>query len=181
MQSGMENGIKQEHQSNEFPLPLCAGCKRLWNANKEAVDEERLAALRFDGIPQKSRNVRAAKFLHLSDTGWRGDVNLRHVIADHVDADEDEATLAQGGPDPRTDLAVASGQFYSFRPATDMHVGPAVGFCRNPVDGADRLPIDEQDALVALAYGGEIGLGNIGLVAIHLLEHFQQRGEVAVV
>ncbi len=51
---------------------------------------------------------------------------------------------------------------------------------RNAVDGADRLAVDEQDALVALAHRRQIFLGDEGL-AEHLAEHFEQRREVAVV
>ena len=43
----------------------------------------------------------------------------------------------------------------------------------------DRLAVDQDDALVALAHVLEIALDDVGF-AEHLAEHFEQRGEVAV-
>ena len=49
----------------------------------------------------------------------------------------------------------------------------------HPVDGARRLAIDEDDALVALAHLGKIALGDEGL-AEGLGEEFEQSGEILV-
>ena len=40
--------------------------------------------------------------------------------------------------------------------AADMHVGARLAIGRNAVDGADRLAVDQDDALVALAHVRQI-------------------------
>ena len=86
----------------------------------------------------------------------------------------------QGRPDAGADLLFARRQLGRLGAAADMHVGAAVVLGRHTVDGADRFAVDQDDALVALADVGQILLGDEGL-AEHLAEHFQQRGQVAVV
>ncbi len=67
------------------------------------------------------------------------------------------------------------GQLRRFGAAADMHVGARLVFGRHAVDGADRLAIDEDDALVALAHLGQVALHDKGL-AEALLEQLDQRG-----
>ena len=71
------------------------------------------------------------------------------------------------------------GQLGLFGAAADMHVGARIVLGRHAVDGADRLAVDQDDALVALAHVLQIALHDEGL-AEHLAEHFEQRGEIAV-
>ena len=71
------------------------------------------------------------------------------------------------------------GQLGLLGAAADMHVGARIVLGRHAVDGADRLAVDQDDALVALAHVLQVALHDEGL-AEHLAEHFEQRGEVAV-
>ena len=137
-------------------------------------------ALGLDCIPQKARDIGTAEALDLADAGRRGNVDLGEIIADHVDADEKEATFAQGGADAVADFLLAFRQFRMLGAPADMHVGPAVVLGRHAVDRADRLAIDQDDALVALADIGQVLLRNEGLPE-HQAEGFEQRGEIAVV
>src|SRR5437868_9902583 len=65
---------------------------------------------RLDAVPHHLGDVRAADVLHRADAGRRGDVDLGEVVADYVDAHENEAALAQVRPEPRADLALARRQ-----------------------------------------------------------------------
>ena len=52
-------------------------------------------ALLLDRVPDHRRDVRPAEILDRADTGGRGDVDLGEPSGDHVDADEQQAPLAQ--------------------------------------------------------------------------------------
>ena len=56
------------------------------------------------------------KRLHLADAGGRGDVDLGQVVADHVDADEDQPARLQVRADRLADLVLALGQRRWARP-----------------------------------------------------------------
>src|SRR5690349_23999041 len=58
------------------------------------------AALRFDLVPDQRSDVGAAKIFDRADAGRRGDVDLGQKAADHIDADEQEAPLAERRPEP---------------------------------------------------------------------------------
>ena len=60
-----------------------------------------------------------------------------------------------------------------------MHVGAILVLCRDAVDGARELAIDQNDALVALADIGEIALGDERL-AKALREELNERAEILV-
>src|SRR5690606_41857257 len=49
----------------------------------------------FDGVPDEGGEVAAAEALDLLNARGRGDVDLGEPVADHVDADEDQAHLLQ--------------------------------------------------------------------------------------
>ena len=61
-----------------------------------------------------------------------------------------------------------------------MHVGPSLAGRRNAVDGAGRLAVDQDDALVALADLGQIALDD-DRFAEQLGEQFDQGVQVLVV
>src|SRR5690606_2418655 len=94
------------------------------------------APLALDGIPEQAGNVGPAEALDLADAGRRGDVDFRHVVADHVDADEDEAAFLQRRADAGANLALALRQVAFFGAPTDMHVRARFALGRNSVDGA---------------------------------------------
>src|ERR1043166_4396383 len=74
-------------------------------------------------IPNQRRDIRAAKPLDRPDAGRRSDVDLGQIAVDHVDAHEQEATLAQRRPEPRADLALARRKVGRLRRAAPHHVG----------------------------------------------------------
>ena len=59
-------------------------------------------------------------------------------------------------------------------------IRPQTNVCLGVTTYADRLAVNKNDALVALAHGRQIALGNQWF-AKQLFEHFQQRRQVAVV
>ena len=81
--------------------------------------------------------------------------------------------------DRGADLAVARRQLDRLGPAADMHVGARLAGRRHAVDGADRLAVDQDDALVALPHVGQVALDDEGL-AEGVLEDLEQRGEILV-
>src|SRR5579864_8755478 len=68
---------------------------------------ERLASFRLDLVPDQRRDIRAAEIFDGADAGRRGDVDFRQKIADHVDADEQQAALAQRRAEPLADMPFA--------------------------------------------------------------------------
>src|SRR5688572_5752541 len=63
--------------------------------------------LLHDNVPDHGGNVRSAELGDLADAGRRGDVDLGEIVADHVDADEDQPALFQFRPEASADLPVA--------------------------------------------------------------------------
>ena len=61
----------------------------------------------LDGVPDLRLEADAVEAVDLLDAGRRGDVDLGEIVADHVDAHEDQATAAQGRADGLADLPVA--------------------------------------------------------------------------
>ena len=76
-------------------------------------------ALLLDHVPHQGGDIHARELEHLLGTRGGGDVDLGQIVADHIDADEDQAAFLQVGADRGADFAVALGQFdRSGRPAT---------------------------------------------------------------
>ena len=91
------------------------------------------------------------------DAGRRGDVDLGQVVADHVDADEDQPRRARSAR-CLADLAVARGQpvFYGLPPTCMLErASPSAG---TRLTAPDRLAVDQDDALVALPHLGKVAL-----------------------
>src|SRR5437763_16277423 len=82
----------------------------------------------LDRVPDVARQVDAVETGDLLDAGRRGHVDLGQVIADHVDADEDEALVAQRGADRGADVALARRQLGLLGAAADMEVGARLAF-----------------------------------------------------
>src|SRR5579871_2526661 len=61
----------------------------------------------LDGVPDVPFQGDLVEAVDLLDPGGRGDVDLGQIVADHVDADEDEPALLQGRTDGGADLAFA--------------------------------------------------------------------------
>ncbi len=62
-----------------------------------------------------------------------------------------------------------------------MHVAARLARAAgDAVDGAHRLAVDEDDALITLAHFGLVAL-DLDRLAVELREHFEERGEVLVI
>src|SRR5690349_11097256 len=95
---------------------------------REGADIASPAPARFNRVPDEGGDVRPAEPLDLADAGRRRHVDLGEVVADDVDADEDEAARFQRRPDALADLAIAPGHLAGFGTAADMHVGAGFAF-----------------------------------------------------
>src|SRR5690242_1555689 len=80
-------------------------------------------AVLLDRIPDQRGDIGTAEALHLADAGRRSDIDLGQIVADHIDADEDETLGLQIRPQPFADLALALRQFGRLRAPAHMHVG----------------------------------------------------------
>ena len=78
----------------------------------------------------------------------------------------------EGRTDGRADLAIPRGHLGRLGATADMHVRPGLAKRRDAVDDADRLALDQDDALVALADLGQVALDNEGL-AIDVFEDLE--------
>ena len=69
--------------------------------------ETALRQAAVDGVPDQGLDADTVEAVDLLDAGRRGDVDLGQVIAEHVDADEDQPALAQRRADRPADLQIA--------------------------------------------------------------------------
>ncbi len=65
-------------------------------------------------------------FFDFANAGRGGDIYLGHIVADHVNADKDEALFLQRRADACADFALAVGQFGVGGNAAHMHVGAGI-------------------------------------------------------
>src|SRR5262245_37996774 len=107
-----------------------------------------LLKLRLDRVPDLGFDLGTVEAVDLLDTGRRGDIDLGHIIADHVDADEDETALLELRPNRLADFVLALCKFAFHRLAADMHVGARFARSRNAIDRTRGLAVDQDDALV---------------------------------
>src|SRR5690554_4308227 len=82
--------------------------------------------LLFDAIHQFSADIRIEGCIDLADAGWAGHVDLGEVVADHVQADEQQAAPAQLGPYLGGDPAVALAQRPRLAAPTGRQVAPGL-------------------------------------------------------
>src|SRR5579883_3672732 len=99
----------------------------------------RRLVVRLDAIPDLRLERHAIETVDLLHACRRGHVDLGEIISDHIDADEDQATPRQFGPDDLANLAVALGELALHRLAADMHVRARLAHARHTVDDASRL------------------------------------------
>src|SRR5690606_22150393 len=107
-------------------------------------------------IPEQCCDIGAIETFDFADTGWRRDIDLGHIIADHIDADQNEAALAERRADALADFTLARRKLALFRTATGVHVGARIRFRWHAIDRANRLAINQDDTLVAGAHVLEI-------------------------
>ena len=60
--------------------------------------------------PRSGRRRRSRQCQDFPHAGRRGDVDLRQIVADHIDADKQQPPAAKFGPDPLADFEVARRQ-----------------------------------------------------------------------
>jgi len=134
----------------------------------------------FDGVPDIDFDLGARQAVDFLDAGGRGDVDFGQVVADHVDADEDQPALGKRRADGGADFLLAGGQGGHRRLSAGMKVGPRLAVDGDAADRARRFAVDQDDALVALADCRQVGLGDDRL-AVELGEGLQHGREVFVV
>ncbi len=76
----------------------------------------------FHSIPDERRDIGSAKASNFPDASRRGDVDLREVVSDHVDAYENEAAPLEFRTDGVADLALPRRELRRFRAPAYMHV-----------------------------------------------------------
>src|SRR5579862_3127790 len=91
----------------------------------------KLNEARLDRVPDPPFERHVVEAIDFLNAGRRGDVDLRQIVADHVDPDEDEALIAQGGADGGTDFALAPRQLRLCRLTADMEIGARLALGRN--------------------------------------------------
>ena len=135
--------------------------------------EELARALVFHHIPNPLGNIFPAEAFHFPDARRARHVDFGHVVADHVDAGEDEAAFFEFWADGFADFVFALGEGRRCRRSTHMHVGAVFAVGGDAVDGAGHFTIDQNDAFVACTHLRQIGLRDEGFLE-HLGEEFEQ-------
>src|SRR2546426_478361 len=85
----------------------------------------------LQGVPEpdfKLDTVEAIDFLH---AGRRGNVDLRQIIADHVNANKQKAPLPQDRSDRLADQVLAGGELCFDGSPPGMHVGTSLSVLGN--------------------------------------------------
>src|SRR5690606_38418200 len=119
----------------------------------------------------------AGEAVDLLDSGGRGHVDLGKVVADHVDADEDEAAFLERRADRFADQLLARRELGFPRGAAGMEIRARLALLRHARDGASRLAVHQDDALVALPDLGDVALRDDRL-AEHLREYFEDGAQI---
>ena len=106
---------------------------------------------RLDGIEDARLELGALERVHLLHPRRAGDVDLGQPPPDHVDADEEQPVPPQRRGEALDDPAVVVVQTGARRPPADVEVRADLALGRNAQQRAERLPVEQQDALVAAA------------------------------
>ena len=70
--------------------------------------------------------------LQFPDPGRTCDIDLGEEVSDHVDADEDQASLAEHGTEALTDVTFTGGEWPAFRCSSGRDVAPMIVWGRHP-------------------------------------------------
>src|SRR5690606_31979132 len=125
------------------------------------------AALAGDAVHQALADGGVEGRIDLADAGRAGDVDFRQVLADHVQANEDQALLAQRRAHGGGNLAITLGQWACLAAPAGGQVAAGLarrGNARQAV--GHRFAVDHQDALVAVLDRRQIALGHDLLAAV---------------
>src|SRR5262249_55239413 len=122
------------------------------------------------------RIVEAVDFL---DAGGARDVDLGDEAADDVEADEVETVEPEAGRHPAADLSGAVVDGAPDHPAADADVAAGLGRAGHAEDRAERLAVEDDQALVAVTHGGEVALRHHEARAFDR-RHLEERVQVAV-
>ena len=135
--------------------------------------------LLVDSLHQQAANVGTERIIDLANAGRAGDVDFRQMLADHIQAYEQQAFFPQGRADLRGDPAIFLGQRTRFATATGGQV--ATGFTRggNARQAVvHRFAVDHQDTFVTIDDGGQVALDHDLLLTVQgqgLEDHRQVR------
>src|SRR5688572_32829309 len=99
------------------PRPGSTHCDGSW------LPPPALLVADLDAVPDLRFQRHPVEAVDLLQAGRRSDVDLGEPVADHVDADEDQAAPGELGPDDLADLEVARAERVLHRLAADLHVG----------------------------------------------------------
>src|SRR5262249_53989066 len=105
----------------------------------------------FDGIPDTLLQPDPVESVDFLQARGGSHIDLRHVIANDVDPDENQAPFLEGRTYRGTDVLFPGRKLRTLRFAPGMHIGAGLASRRYPVYGAGGLAIDQDDALVPLA------------------------------
>src|SRR5262249_5106935 len=105
----------------------------------------------FDGIPDTLLQPDPVESVDFLQARGGSHIDLRHVIANDVDPDENQAPFLEGRTYRGTDVLFPGRKLRTLRFAPGMHIGAGLARRRSPVYGAGGLAIDQDDALVPLA------------------------------
>jgi hypothetical protein len=133
----------------------------------------------FDCVEQHAGDVQPELRVQLADAGRAGDVDLGQPVADHVQSHEQHAAALHLRADLGGDPAVALAERAALADAAGGEVAAELVALRHPRQAVvDRLPVHQQDALVALRDLGKVALGHRQLAAAggqRLQDHVEVR------
>src|SRR6185369_11655012 len=114
------------------------------------------------------------------NTGRRGNVDLRKIAGDDIDADEQKPSSCEFRAERYANLRLPIGKRGGFGAPARGQVGADLSLFRQAIDRTRNLAVHQHDPLVTLGDIRKKGLHHEGL-APYLPEQFGERGKVRVV
>src|SRR5690242_7158469 len=126
--------------------------RRYWTCTTNSLANPRCRAhVAGDYVHELGTDIEPVKLVEFPHARRTRDVDLRQIIADHVETDEQQAAAAQRRRHLRADPAVALAQRYPDAGAAGGEIAAGFAGLGNAGEGVgDRLAVDQQDALVAV-------------------------------
>src|SRR5579875_2567228 len=146
---------------------------------------------RLDEIDHARLKIYVVQPIDLLHAGRTGDVHLRQVIADHIEADEVEPVALEPRLQNPTDFAIARGELRLYAEPAHVDVAAILARQRHAQRRSDRLAVEYDHAFVAVANlrdvplahrepGAEIGHGLENRVQIAIARAGQKDALAAV-
>src|SRR5262245_18793939 len=111
-----------------------------------------LRDLLLDPLDHPLLVARAVERVHLLAPGRAGHVHLGQAAADHVDADEEEPIAREPRPEALDDAPIVGIERGLLGAPAHVEVRARLPLRRNAQHGAERLALEQQDALVAASH-----------------------------